>query len=70
MTLQIDEFRITIYWVGLEIESIYRAWSKQYSWHSGLRVWLVMRKLWVLAPAKAPVVSLSKKLYLYCLVLV
>jgi len=38
--------------------------------HSGLRVRLVMCRLWVHAPSKTPVVSLSKKLYPYCLVLV
>ena len=36
----------------------------------GLHVWLVMWRLWVRAPSKAPVVSLSKKLYPYCLLLV
>ena len=40
------------------------------NWHSGLHVWLVMWTSWVRAPSKAPVVSLSKKLYSYCLVLV
>jgi len=37
---------------------------------SGLHVWLVMWRSWVRAPSKVPVVSLSKKLYTYCLVLV
>jgi len=33
-------------------------------------VWLVIWRLWVRAPSKASVVSLSKKFYPYCLVLV
>ena len=40
------------------------------AWRSGLHVWLVMWLSWVRAPSKDPVVSLSKKLYHYCLVLV
>ena len=39
-------------------------------WRSGLHAWLVMWMSLVRAPSKAPVVSLSKKLYSYCLVLV
>ena len=39
-------------------------------WRSGLHVWIVMRRSWVLAPSKNPIVSLSKKLYPYCLLLV
>ena len=33
------------------------------AWFSGLHIWLVMWRSWVRAPSKAPVVSLSKKLY-------
>ena len=40
------------------------------TWHSGLHVWLVMCRSWVRAPSKAPIVSFSKNLYPYCLVLV
>jgi len=35
-----------------------------------LHVWLVMWRSWVRDPSKVPVVSLSKRLYPYCLVLV
>ena len=37
---------------------------------SGFHVWLVMLRLWVRDPSNTPVVSLSKKLYPCCLVLV
>jgi len=40
------------------------------AWRSVLYVWLVMWRSWVRAPSKAPVESLSKKLYPYCLLLV
>ena len=40
------------------------------AWRSGFHVWLVMWRSCVRTPSKAPVVSLSKKLYPYCLVLV
>ena len=46
---------------------VMRPWAV---WRSGLYVWLVMWRSWVRVPSKAHVVSLSKKLYLYCLVLV
>ena len=40
------------------------------AWRRGLHVWLVTRRSWVRVPSKTPVVSLSKKQYPYCLVLV
>ena len=40
------------------------------TWRSGLHVWLVMWRSCVRAPSKTSIVSLSKKLYLYCLVMV
>ena len=47
-----------------------REYLKEEAWRSGLHVRLVMWRSWVQAPSKAHVVSLSKKLYSYCLVLV
>ena len=44
--------------------------SVRAAWRSVLHVWLVMWKSWVRVPSKAPVVSLSKKIYPYCLLLV
>jgi len=43
---------------------------KRVAWRSGLHVWLVMWRSCIRPPSKAPVVSLSKKLYLYFIVLV
>jgi len=40
------------------------------AWRSGLHVWLIMWRSWIRALSKAPVVSLSNKLYPCCLVLV
>ena len=40
------------------------------AWRCRLHFWLVMWRSWDWASSKAPVVSLSKKLYPYCLVLV
>ena len=40
------------------------------AWRSELHVWLVMWRSLVRPTSKAPVVSLSKELYLYCLELV
>ena len=37
------------------------------AWGNGLHVWLVLWRSWVRALSKATVVSLSKKLYPYCL---
>jgi len=40
------------------------------AWRIGLHVWLVMWRWLVRAPSNAPVVSLSKKFYPCCLVMV
>ena len=59
-------FYLLVYSIALRTQSfpsdLYR--------RSGLHIWLVMWRLWVWAPSKAPVVTLSKKHYPYCLVLV
>ena len=57
------------YWVKKQVEPLYIT-PQGAAWRSGLHVWLVMWRSWVWPPSKAPIVSLSKKLYPYCLVLV